>query len=201
MSNLSDGDVLRFTARLRTSDGSDVCNVYTYRVDGSGETLSLALTNVAGVLNAAYDHIQPGIPSDTTFVDISAENLTTHEVTAAQPWPTLTAGGGTGDTMPNQCCGLVVGRTETSKTMGRKFLGPFYEGANADGVWSAGQTTALGDFLIHYLGQVTVGSNVFLKPVVAHVVNGVVSRIADIWTAYTSNQIYTQRRRRPGVGA
>jgi len=198
---IQDGEVLRAAARLRSASGEDIVNVYHWKWTGDPVDLSLVVPSVSQALDGRYDEIQPGIPSDVTFVDISYSNATTGEVYPAQSWPTQTSGGGTGDTMPEQCCGLIVGRTNAPHTMGRKFIGPFIEADNADGAWASGLVTAFGLFLSNYLSDIAVSTLGNMTPVVVTYVGNAITRIKSILSGFTSNAIYTQRRRRRGVGA
>jgi hypothetical protein len=198
---VTDGDVIRAACRLRDGYGSDILNVYHFMYAGATTNSTVLGPFLINALDLMYDHIQPAIPSDTTFVDIDLSNATTGEVEAARAWQYQTAGGGTGAQMPSKDTALVVGRTNRSKVVGRKFLGPFISDTNVDGVWSSGFLTSLGDFLTDYLADVIVGAVGSLSPGVARYIAGVFNRFTLIDTGYCTNGIYSQRRRRPGVGS
>ncbi len=202
MPDWNDGDVIRVVARLSTATGEDIQNVFWYKCQFNysvNDTTCIA--NLCTRIDLMYDDIQPAIPSDVTFVDIDIQNLTQHVVYAAQSWPNQTAGGGTGDTMPEQVCGLVVGRTNASHVVGRKFLGPFIESNNVDGTWQSGLVAALGTFAGNYINALSMSGAGALIPGVARVVNNVVIAFNYFLSQYTSNGVYTQRRRRRGVGS
>lgn len=202
MPDWNDGDVIRAVARLVTATGEDIENVFFYKCQFNYSVAEAICTSaVAARVDEMYDFIEPAIPSDVTFADIDIQNLTQGLVYAALPWPVQTSGGGTGDTMPEQVCGLVVGRTNQSHVVGRKFLGPFIEANNTDGTWQSGLVAALGSFAADYISAIALGSSGGLIPGAARIVNGVVTAFNFFLTQYTSNGVYTQRRRRRGVGS
>lgn len=198
---VSNGDIVRAAARLRTASGDDIVNVFTYKYDGGGMALDSFADFISVGIDELYQNIQPSIPSDVSFVDIDVMDLTTGEVTGAKPWPTLTVGGGTGDTAPQQCCGLVLGTTAASHTMARKFLGPFIKSGLGDGVWGSTVAAQLADFTAAFILPVAIGLLGEATPVVAQIVNNAVTRVTDILGTFSNNGVYTQRRRKPGVGA
>jgi len=202
MATWGNADVIRVTCRLRSATGEDIENVYHYVCDFAGEVEEEdCITDILAQMDSMYDTIQPEIPSDVTFVDIDIMNVVREYVYAARPWPNQTVGGGTGDTMPEQNCALVVGRTNRTKTVGRKFLGPFIEAANNDGAWRSTLTAMLADYIDQYLADIVVGLSQRLVPGVAHYFNNVFQRFTEFSEAYTSSGVYTQRRRRRGVGS
>lgn len=202
MGLFSDGDVVRTRTRLRSASGEDIVNVFHHVMSlASPQTDATVIPVINSFMNSMYGYIQPGIPSDVSFVDIDVQNVTTGDVYPAYPWPSLTVGGGTGDTMPEQCCALVVGRTGRTKTIARKFLGPFIEAANNDGAWYGTLLTQLGSFLDNYTANINISAGNLLIPIAARYLLGVIDSYAQIKSGYTSTGIYTQRRRRRGVGA
>jgi hypothetical protein len=148
-----------------------------------------------------YDKIEPNIPSDVTFDTIDFANVTQELVYASVGWPTQTVGGGTGDTMPETNSFMVWGSTNKPHTLGRKFLGPFIESTNTDGTWSSGLATMVIDWAAAYISSVTLLGAIIAKPVVAHYVAGLVTRVTDLLAAHFTSIVKTQRRRRRGVGA
>lgn len=197
---INDGDVVRVTCRLTDGYGSNIINTYHFMYAGSTTDSGAAGTDIRQYMDDMYDEIQPAIPSDTSFVDIDLANVSQGYVEAAQAWPVQTAGGGTGDQMPSKDTALLVGRTNFPKQCGRKFLGPFIEADNSDGVWASGLLTALQAFLAMYLDNIGHSLIGTFSPGVAKYVNGIYNSFKLINGGYTSNGIYSQRRRRPGVG-
>lgn len=202
MSDFEDGDIVRVTCLLRAASGDDIQNVYHYKIAAPAPVSESVVTGqIRTQMNAMYSDIQPEIPADVSFVSIDIANLTKGEVFPAYSWPTLTAGGGTGDTMPEQVTALVVGRTNQSHVVGRKFLGPFIEASNDDGTWRSTLLTMLGSFAGKYITSLVFGGGATAAPGVVRWVGGVIDRFTPVFTAVTNNQIYTQRRRRRGHGA
>lgn len=196
-----EGDIIRVTAKMVDSTTGDIQNVYHFKYGGSDVAEESAIGNILAIIDDMYDDIQPAMPADMIFHSIDVANVTQSIVYAARNWPTQVNGGGTGDTMPEQNCALVVGRTDYPKTVARKFLGPFIEADNADGSWASGLFSALGDFMTKYLTTTVFGSNSTLAPVAVHYVNNAVTRVSEILSGYCTNYVYTQRRRRRGVGS
>lgn len=197
---IGENDVIRAACRLRDGYGSDIMNVFHFRYSGSATDSAEVGPILRTALDNMYDNIQPAIPSDTSFIDIDLSNASSGLIEAAQPWPVQTVGGGTGDQMPSKDTALVVGRTNFPKSVSRKFLGPFIEADNSDGVWASGLLTALEAFLVDYLADVAITTIGNLTPGVGRYLAGVLTGFTPINGGYTSNGIYSQRRRRPGVG-
>lgn len=199
---VSNGDVVRVTARLRTAQGEDILNVFHYKADTLTDfPLETVIEKIAETLDDMYSSIQPAIPSDVSFIDIDGQNVSTGEVGPSVPWPARTVGGGTGDTMPEQLAGLCVGHTAMPHVVARKFLGPFIEADNADGTWASGLVAALADFATAWLTKPSISiGNEFIPGVARYVLGGLIDRFVPIGSTSSSNQIYTQRRRRRGVG-
>lgn len=201
MPDWEDGDIIRASCRLQSATGEDIVNVFHWKCFlTSPETDTYGISQTLYALDEMYDEIQPSIPSDVQFVDIDIANLTKGTVYAARDWPSLTAGGGTGDTMPEQVCGLVVGRTNVSHAIGRKFLGPFIEAANSDGTWYSTLLTMLQAFAGLYDNGIALTTGT-MYPGVPRIVGTIITAFNVFLSTYTSNQIYTQRRRRRGVGS
>lgn len=198
---IANNDTIRAACRLRDGNGSDIVNVFHFRYTGSATDSAEVGPPLREALDDMYANIQPAIPSDTSFIDIKLTNASSNSVEAAQPWPTRTVGGGTGAQVPSMNCALVVGRTNSAHKIGRKFLGPFIHTNNDDGKWASGLLTALSDFLAAYLADIAITTVGSLSPTIARYVEGLFIGDTFINGGYTSNNVYTQRRRRPGVGA
>jgi hypothetical protein len=198
--DINSGDVLRVACRLRDGYGSDILNVFHYVYTGSSTSSTVVGPLVRLALDSAYNSANALIPTDTDYIDIDLTNATTGAVEAAQPWPAMTTGAGAGDQMPSDQCGLLVGRTDFSRVLARKFIGPIIESWNDDGQWSSGAVTLLTGFLADWLSNIAIGGLGQLSPVVAKYVAGVLDSFKYINGGYTSSGSYNQRRRRPGVG-
>lgn len=202
MSDVENQNVMRAVTRLRTANGDDIMNTWHWVFNGSAADSGVVLAAITAKLDALYDIIQPGIPNDVSFVDIDIANATKREVFAAQDWPALTVGGATGDTMPEHCCALVLGRTNVPKVSGRKFLGPFGEASNVDGAWENGLLLSLGQLAADWMENIVIDGGRTLAPVVARYIGGgALSGFTHLITAVVDNRIAVQRRRKRGVGA
>lgn len=200
MATVVDGDIIKAVACLVTATGEHIQNVFHYRYVGDDIPDFDLNPILLGYIDAMYANIEPAVPSDVSFQYIDITNVTQQVFYGPASWPTLDFGGGTGATMPEQNCALVTGGTARSKTLGKKFLGPFIATNNSDGTWISGLVTALAAFAVDYLADLTVSTLGTLEPVLVHYVNNVMTYVTDIISSSTGNGVYTQRRRRRGVG-
>jgi len=201
MASWANGDIIKIVTRMRSATGEDILNVFHYRWEGDPIDDSTGFETLRNHMDAIFDIIASDIPADVAFIDIDCTNVTQEIFYGTDPWPSLTVGGGSGDTMPEQCCALVTATTNRSKTLGKKFLGPFIEAANSDGTWYGTLLSALANFAAAYIADVTVTDVGAFIPVLVHYVGNVLTYVTDIVGNGTSNQVFTQRRRRRGVGA
>jgi hypothetical protein len=194
------GDILKAVTTLRTATGEDIQNVFHWRYVGDAVNELTVNSAIKAALDGMFDNIEPAIPSDVEFVNIDITNVTQQIFYGTAFWPSQDFGGGTGDTAPEQLCALVTGTTNRSKTLGKKFLGPFVTSTLTDGVWTNGFVAALGAFMQDYIADVAIAGLGYLRPVLVHYVNNVMTYLTEIIGGHTGNEVYTQRKRRRGVG-
>lgn len=200
--SIANGDVLRVACRLRARGGQDIVNVYHYEYDGTGAPDSSILASLVDHMDDMYTPLQPGLPSTTSFIDIDVANVTQGTVFPAMAWPTLTVGGASADELPEQVCGVVIGRTDLPKVVGRKFFGPLTETATNHGAFTSSMLSTLALVSAEYLADVVVQVGCYLFPGVARYASGgLVNRFVRILESAVSSGVFTQRRRRAGQGS
>jgi len=201
MAEYHDGDIVKAVCSMHVSTGDDVQNVFHWRYVGPSASDALVNDALLEYVDDMYGLIQAGMPADMTFWSIDITNVTQEIFYGAYDWPGQISGGGSGDTMPEQNCALVTASTIRSKTLGKKFLGPFIESNNADGVWAGGMVGSLASFAAAWLTDIAVDVAGALQPVVVHYVANQIVYYTDLLASHVTNAVYTQRRRRRGVGA
>jgi hypothetical protein len=202
MAAFNANDIVRTVVKIIGQAGDVYENVYHHQYTGPGSSIIATAFSIGAWVSDLYNIIQPNIPGDVTISSFDVTNVTQKQVYAEEDIPDIGAGGGTGDTMPEQCCALVLGRTARPKTVGRKFLGPFIESQNADGNWGSDVFNTLDNFAIAWLTDIDYDAgNSHLSPVVVHYTGGgEYTTVTPLDSFAVSSQIYTQRRRRRGFG-
>lgn len=120
-----DGDVARVTC-VMDIEGSSVQSVWHIKADGidpSNDADSLA--EFAARLDAAYDELTGFLTAEYDFDWIQAFNVTEDSPMGLISWPTLVSGDQVTDNMPPAVAYNVLFPTDTARSQGRKFLGPF----------------------------------------------------------------------------
>lgn len=191
-------DIIRVTMNM-IWDGVDIFqHVYHYKYTGTqpvlnGDARAALITD----LNFAYEQIN-GRQSDL----LTYGELNFYHVTGDYPMPdggfgTTLVGTQIGTPLPTQACGLVIFRTATKRSIGKKFFPGFISADTADGTtFETNVQTALTAW----------SSNVFVGPTVgdgALIPGNYNATLLDFrpWISYVVRPgIYTQRRRRVGVG-
>jgi hypothetical protein len=198
MGTISNNDVIRIVAKMTLPAGV-VQNVYHYRFSGTsgGEGIDL-LTDIAERLDEAYAEIQPALPTTLQFASIEGFNVTRDEPCGEVDWPNLTAGGGSGQSLPPQTSALVLFNTGTARSQGRKYLPPMTETeSEGGGTLTSGVQGAIADFALALLQVLTTGHGY----VIPGNYNKALGRFAPWVSAIVQGFLRTQRRRVYGVGA
>jgi len=203
MADWNDGDVIRATAKMSVNGVYDIQNVFHWTYGGAPVAASTAITALAQAIDDMYDSIEPEISQNVQFTEIDIQNVTQGEVYAAVDWPVQNTGGNSGGTlMPLSNALLVVGRTNRSKTMGKKYIGGLTESANSSGQWTGAILGMVTSFIADYLASITISSGKVLTPVVAHyLAGGIVDYVTNLVTGFYTTNPVQQRRRRAGTGS
>lgn len=198
-------DRVRCVARMSDINGSLIENAYVLLHAGSAEVSNSAfLTAIEARLSAMYADIEAMMPNTLTPTDIVCDlvefeggvlkNLG-HVGTIA--WTTWSGGTGTGEGLPQGNAAVVNFPTASVGVQGRKYLGPFVENQQANGILESTFQSALATFAATLLSELSVGGQAFNS--------GVMSSKTANFVAYATAVIKAvvgyQRRRKSGVGA
>lgn len=201
---ISDGDYLRVAANFELGDGTQYQNIYYYTRDGTDPYSDAAhIAAIKADLDAAYQDIEGWIRDDVTeqlsFVDKLAwdgvkwavtENVGTFTVAFT---PGVVSQG-----LPWQVSPYVTFKTLRPKTVGKKFLFPFGESAQADSLLLSGTLADVVDYAAQVMATINLGGDATLTP---GVVRTGVNQWLSFLVAVASDLLGTQRRRKRGVGA
>src|SRR3989304_4991246 len=118
-------DIIRVTARMLHAGTSAVQNQYHFRYGGAGSAEDSAIqTAIAERIDEAYTPLVPFQQDNFQYDDIQIWNVTQDRPMITQDWPILTLGTGNGAMLPLQIACLVLFRTNTARSQGRKYLPP-----------------------------------------------------------------------------
>lgn len=200
------GDVLRVTANFELGDGTQYQNVYHYVRDGDDPFSDEFHVNVIKAdLQAAYINLEVYVKSDVTaqlsFVDRVEFNEIVDEWRVVENIGTFTivwSPDGTTDVLPFQSSPYVVFKTQRPKSVGKKFLFPLIETAQAATILVGGAVTAIVAYAAQVLGDIELGGDATLGPAI---VRTGVQAVLPLLVAVVGDLLGSQKRRRPGVGA
>jgi hypothetical protein len=199
---VNNGDVIRAAARLSDANGKYLVNVFHFKLEGAGMTELACREAISGRLDDMYENLQSAFDDGVHFVDISYENVTQGTLMGIDAWPSLTAGGATGDGMPSQDTLVCSMQTLTPHVFGRKFLGTFIETGQAAGLWGSGLTSAAAAFIVDWLTPLSPGISATLLPGVArYIAGGTVDRFTHFVSGAVKNVVRGQRRRQNDRGS
>lgn len=199
--NTTTGDVLRIAAKFRMAGSADVINVFHVKV-ASVASPPLADSDVSdGVgawLGTAYGYLKASQCDDMTATGAEIFNVTQNYRLPDATIVGYTAGSKTAHPLAWQNALVCNFPTNEPGHVGRKFLGGFSEDGTDDGKTITSATvTALGNFASIILGGIS--TLLFTAD------SGLYDYGATTWREFVAavvrNAIYTQRRRRVGVGS
>lgn len=203
---VDNNDKLKVVWEATLDDGSIIQNVYYLIAQFLvGQAEGTILTYVEQWIEDAYNDLSAELLTSMT------QNICTiSEVTwnaADELWevarligyftPTITFNNAT-DGLPNQTSAVPVFPTGRPKTRGRKFLPPFGEDRQSDGILISASLAATADYAGEILNGITIGPG---NELVSGVIREGVNEFAVFAVAVVSDILGTQRRRKPGVGA
>lgn len=118
-------DIIRVTARMDFGGIAAVQNQFHFQYTGGSAEDDFEVENgIALLLDDAYQELVALFESGFDFRDILVWNVTQDRPMNTQSWPTLTVGTGAGIALPLQIAALVLFRTNTARSQGRKYLPP-----------------------------------------------------------------------------
>lgn len=192
-------DIVRITAVLTDDNEGTVQNVYWAKQVSGGADDETFMNAARYQLEIMYGYIDQIMPDSVSFTEIRGYNLTQDYPLTTITWQALTEGGvDVDDPLPAPLCCLVMGRTPFSKAVGRKYIGPFCEQDQDNGVWSAGVLANLANFAVAWAANYATGGTGSAQ-------FGVYSKAEAVWRPIVSRVVKEivayQRRRRAGRGA
>jgi hypothetical protein len=199
MPSTNNNDILKVTARMNSTAGGAVENVFTFKWTGlfSADD-SAVMDHVADYLETFYSHLVSHQTNTLTYQDIEAFNHTQDRPVASHNWPTLTAGSSSGGYQPLAVSALTFFRTGLSRILGRKFWGGLINSALNSAVLDSGLITDLALLVIDVLtpnGSLIDGGTL---------TSGVLDK-GGVFREFTDGTVSTipayQRRRKQGRGA
>jgi hypothetical protein len=134
MGQIQAGNRLRVTAVMMYMGVSVVENVYDIVITGPGDgDDDHILSDLANWLDDCYTQLNSSVSTGLTYTEIRFFNTSRNMPLPPKQWPTLTAGGASGDGLPPGVSGVVTFRTYSASVVGRKFCPPFGESKQAGG--------------------------------------------------------------------
>lgn len=202
--SVAPGDILHVVIEALLDDGTVVQNRKRFYTSAASPlTDSVVLNAVKTWVETLYAYagtlIRPTVELRDGTVDVIAWNPTDmvweviQNVGIYSPLDTFS---GTGDELPNQVAGFVVGNTDRPRSKGKIFAFPFTEVQQNHGIITTAAMVAFGNFAAHYILDQPIGAD--------NLISGIVREAVNEWLPFTSatygDILGTQRRRRFTVG-
>ena len=124
------GDVVRVVCVFNFGSGADqYTNTFHFQVKAASWVDNLAfMTQIAGLIDAAYQIINVNIPTELGYLHIDGQNITQAELMPLVAWPVLTLGANATDALPTQATARPYFPTTRPKTRAAIGLPPYSEG-------------------------------------------------------------------------
>lgn len=208
MADIQPGDVVRVSARFKTTVAGDIVNVWRWRNEGASAVADTDfITACKAKLSAAWANIAQDIsntldPFDIRF-DIVGYIGGKEVVTTAlgtDSWILSTPPQGTGDMLPPMDAAIVNFRTAQPGSYGRKYIGGIIEGVASNGDVVASGVGRLTSFASELLTAIAAGGQTFALGTISEKV-GFAGNFIGFTAAVINSLIGTQRRRRKNRGS
>lgn len=192
------GDVIRVQARMLRNGTDAIQNVYHVRHDSGAPVVDATwVANVSALIDAEMQLLNAQLSTNITSLDLLFFNITQDVTLPDGSWATFSGGGSVSEPNAPQVSAEVFWRTGAARVIGRKFLPPFTEANNNDGVWGSTLLALLATFAVNFIGSIIISQG--------NVSFGTFKAIGAVFNAYASGLVpvdaRTQRRRRTGVGS
>lgn len=193
------GQVIQVTLRGEWPGGDEAQQVIYLVNDGDSNAADADVLTAADLyMIDAYNDILTYVSNSFSWLTIRVYNITQDKPIGDQALSTTVTGTSVTQPLPYQCSGLVSFPTKKKKTVGKKYIPGLTEGAqdDANALLSAAvdDLQDLGDTLVDGF---TAGGQEFIPGTY----NLATQTFTKFESAIARGGIYTQRRRRPGVGA
>lgn len=204
---VSNGDILRASARFQDAQGNDVVNVYNFRCDfAADQTDQDVFDEVDAYLTSVYTEYDAIIDADFDPYDLKVDVVTfaggewvvTQNV-GFGAWGTGITSTAIGDALPPGAAVLVKLGTGLGKHTGRKFLGGFVDvildtNGDVDPATVTGISTGFAKLLV--ASVISAGNEIATV-----ILDQKLGTVRDVVEAVVGSLFSYQRRRRPGVGS
>lgn len=195
------GDIIRVACRQETNGSDDVINVFHFAVQlpPTPNTDSALLSDISTHMSQAYSQIETHLSNGLVAVDITVYSVSDDRPIGVSAWGAgYTGGTASGEGLPAADCLLVLFPTSVKRTIGRTYLSPFTEGAQAYGLWNSTVRIAVEDFVAELRATNALPNG-------GEYIYGVYKRSDGLLYEPTSSRsvavIAYQRRRKPGRGS
>jgi hypothetical protein len=195
---INNDDVIRVEVNMLFDDTDRLMHVFHYQLDAAAP-IDDAVVAGAIVTDFVVHYgalaVEQSDGLDYTYAGFY--NITQDYPMADVGLSAVGSGSETGTTLPLQASGLVLFRTATKRSVGKKFIPGLMTAQTVDGqAFDTGTVTALATWAAGILSPVTPAGGT-LRP-------GNYNKALDSfrpWISYLARPgVYTQRRRRPGAG-
>lgn len=202
---ITTGELVRSVAIMNDVNGSQIENVYHHQYTGTPDvTESAYLTGIEAELSAMYATVEGQIPNTLTPVEIvcdvvvfSSGKVITVRAVGTIAWTTWAGGTGSGEGLPQGVAAVVNFPTSSVGVVGRKYLGPFGEGAQSGGVLTSAAQTALASFAAAFLDGFTLSASTLFPILMSTKFAAPVGGLTSVVKAVMGYQ----RRRKAGRGS
>jgi hypothetical protein len=199
MADFETNDVVRLACAMQVDGSEAVVNVLHVQITGGGPlAFAAAAQDFQEYTQALYQLIDQNLPNNLTSDYVGVKNVTQGTVWGSIAWTGFAAGLSVADMLPMQTALLAWGRTPITRVQIRKYLGPWTESDQTDGLWSSGLRAACQQYIDYHITGQTMGNGLVLR---GCAYNYPLSRVTFALTGTTSANPVIQRRRRRGRGA
>jgi len=162
------GDVLRAKVITAFPTGDEFTNLLTYQVGAVGSaTESEVFDALQTRMQTMYSGVGPDLATTVNIpvMDIEQLVIATNKFVTIGSRSLNVIGSSTIQAMPGVATGSVTGRTDVSKTRGRKSVGGYGENRGQDGILNGAALARLAVYAAQYLSLVNVAPlNLLLVP-------------------------------------
>lgn len=199
MSDVNDGDILRFGAGLVYDGVYDVVNVFHVKATVSAGWAWGAFTAyIQDYLDALYDNIKTPLNDGMGTGAISVANVTELTTLGAIAWSPGWAGAESGEPTAAGVCCFTWGRTYKPRVQIRKYLGVFGEVNVTAGSWTGTVQNACKALMDDHIANMDLGGGVFLQGVAYN--RALLTHELAVSSDVSAEPAY-QRRRKRGRGS
>lgn len=202
------GDIIRTSARFKSTVSGDVVNVYHWVAGGGlNEADADVMTDIESQLSTAYARIAQQLPNQLDPYDIRhdiVEWSNGREVVirtlGTRTWTLTTPPASNNTPAGSQLAAVVNFRTLYPKTFGRKYIGTLSYNATSNSALSATTLTNMASFAADILAEIVMTTGSLYAGTITYKVAGG-DHFATFLAAVVSLYAGVQRRRRVNTGS